>query len=201
MIQWMLAIWSLAPQTSLYIWKFSVHVLLKFSLKDFKHYLARKWNEHYCMISWTFFGIAFLWIGMKTDLFQHCGHCWVLQICWRIQCSTFIAPSLGFLNSSAEISSPPLALFVVMLPKAHFTSYSSISGFTWVTPASFLSQSLWPFLYSSSVHSSYLFLISSAFVCLWFFCPLLCPYLHKVFLWYLQFSWRDLYSLQFYYFL
>ena len=201
MIQWMLAILSLALQASLYIWKFSVHGELKLSLKDFEHYLASKWDEHNCMIGWTFFGIAFLWIRMKTDLFQHCGHCWVFQIWWHIECSTFIAPSLGFLNSSAEIWSPPLALFVVMLPKAHLTSYSSISGFTWVTPASFLSRSLWPFLYSSSVHSCYLFLISSAFVCLWFFCPLLCPYLHTVFLWYLQFSWRDLDSLQFYYFL
>ena len=60
MIQWMLAIWSLVPQTSLYIWKFSVHVVLKLSLKDFEHYLASKWDEHNCMIGWTFFGIAFL---------------------------------------------------------------------------------------------------------------------------------------------
>ena len=60
MIQWMLAIWSLVPQTSLYIWKFSVHVVLKLSLKDFEHYLASKWDEHNCMIGWTFFRFAFL---------------------------------------------------------------------------------------------------------------------------------------------
>ena len=29
---------------------------------------------------------------MKTDLFQSCGHCWVFQICWHIECSTFTAP-------------------------------------------------------------------------------------------------------------
>ena len=46
---------------SLYIWKFSVHVLLKSSLKDFEHYLAKTWNEHNCMRVWTFFGIAILW--------------------------------------------------------------------------------------------------------------------------------------------
>ena len=28
---------------------------------------------------------------MKTDLFQSCGHCWVFQICWHIECSPFIA--------------------------------------------------------------------------------------------------------------
>ena len=35
-------------------------------------------------LTFPFFGI-----GMKTDLFQSCGHCWVFQICWHIECSTF----------------------------------------------------------------------------------------------------------------
>ena len=45
---------------SLYIWKFSVHILLKPSLKDFEHYLASMWNECNCGIIWTFSVIAFL---------------------------------------------------------------------------------------------------------------------------------------------
>ena len=36
---------SAFSQSSLYIWKFSVHTLLKPSLKDFEHYLASMWNE------------------------------------------------------------------------------------------------------------------------------------------------------------
>ena len=32
-------------KSSLYIWKFSVHILLKPSLKDFEHYFASIWNE------------------------------------------------------------------------------------------------------------------------------------------------------------
>ena len=28
-------------------------------------------------------------IGMKTDLFQSCGHCWVFQICWHIELQHF----------------------------------------------------------------------------------------------------------------
>ena len=28
-------------------------------------------------------------IGMKTELFQSCGHCWVFQICWHTECSKF----------------------------------------------------------------------------------------------------------------
>ena len=69
---------SAFSKSSLYIWKFLVHVLLMPGLKDFEHFLASMWNEYNCTIVWTFFGT-----GMKTDLFQSCGHCWVFQICWH----------------------------------------------------------------------------------------------------------------------
>ena len=46
---------------SLYIWKFSVHIPLKPSLKDFEHYLASLWNQSSCTVAWTVFGIDFLW--------------------------------------------------------------------------------------------------------------------------------------------
>ena len=36
---------SAFSKSSLYIWKFSVHVLLKPGLKDFEYYLASLWNE------------------------------------------------------------------------------------------------------------------------------------------------------------
>ena len=61
---------------------------------------------------------------MKTDLFQSCGHCWVFQICWHFECSPFTASSFRIWNSSPGIPSPPLALFIVMLSKAHFISHS-----------------------------------------------------------------------------
>ena len=61
---------------------------------------------------------------MKTDLFQSSGHCWVFQICWHIECSTFTASSFRIWNSSTGILSPPLALFIAMLPKAHLTLHS-----------------------------------------------------------------------------
>ena len=100
---------------------------------------------------------------MKTDLFQSCGHCWVFQICWHIECSTFTASSFRIWNSSTGISSPPLALFMVMLPKAHLTSHSRISGsrWVWVITPSWLSWLWRSFLYSSSVYSCHLFFISS----------------------------------------
>ena len=63
-------------------------------------------------------------------------------------------------NSSVGIPSPPLALFVVMLPKAHLTSHSRMSGSRWVKTPSWLSGSLRSLLYSS-VYSCHL-LISIA---------------------------------------
>ena len=63
---------------------------------------------------------------MKTDLFQSCGHCWVFQICWHIECSTFTASSFRIWNSSTGMPSPPLALFVVMLSKAHLKTHHTI---------------------------------------------------------------------------
>ena len=101
---------------------------------------------------------------MKTDLFQSCDHCWVFQICWHVECSTFIASSFRIWNSSTGIPSPPLALSVVILPKAHLTSHSRMSGSMWVITPSWLSGSWRSFLYSSSVYSCHLFLISYASV-------------------------------------
>ena len=101
---------------------------------------------------------------MKTDLFQSCGPWWVFQICWHIECITFTASSFRIWNSSTGIPSPPLALFVVMLSKAHLTSHSKMSGSRWVITPSWLSGSWRSFLYSSSVYSCHLFSISSASV-------------------------------------
>ena len=113
---------------------------------------------------------------MKTDLFQSCGHCWVFQICWHIECSTFTASSFRIWNSSTGIPSPPLALFIVMLSKAHLTSHSRMSGSRWVITPLWLSRSWSSFLYSFSVYSYHLFLISSTSVrsipCLSFIKPI-----------------------------
>ena len=72
--------------------------------------------------------LPFFGIGMKTDLFQSCGHCCIFHMCWHIECSTFTASSFRIWNSSTVIPSPPLALFVVMLPKAHLSSHSRMSA-------------------------------------------------------------------------
>ena len=140
MIQQVLAIWSLVPLLFLkpgwtsgstwftYCWSLAWRILNITLLA--------------CVMSvivWLFehsLGLPFLGIGMKTDLFQSCVHYWVFQICWHIECSTFIASSFRIWNSSTGIPSPPLALFIVMLPKDHLTTHSSMSGSRWViTPS------------------------------------------------------------------
>ena len=91
-------------KTSLNIWKFTVHVLLKPGLENVEHYFTRVWHEYNCVVVWAFFGIDFFGIGMKTDLFQFCGHCWVFQVCWLIECSNFTASSFRIWNSSTGLN-------------------------------------------------------------------------------------------------
>ena len=143
MIQRMLAIWSLVPLPFLnsactfkssqftYGWSLVWRILsitllvceMSTIVRQFEHSLA----------------LFFFGSGMKTDLFQSRGHCWVFQTCWYIECSTLRASSFRIWNSSAGIPSPPPVLFVVMLPKAHLTSHSKISGSRWVITSLWLS--------------------------------------------------------------
>ena len=173
---------SAFTKTSLNIWKFMVHVLLKPGLENFKHHFTSMWDECNCVVVWSFFGIAFLWDWNENWSFPVLWPLVSFQICWHIECSTFTVSSFSIWNSSTGIPSPPLALFIVLLSKAHLTSHSRMSGSRWVITPSWLSGSGRSFLYSSSVYSCHLFLISSASVRS---LPLLCPSLHEMFPWYL----------------
>jgi len=137
---------SAFSKSNLYIWKFlgscTFSTVLKPSLKDFEYYLDNMWNEHSCAVVWTFFSIRLLWD-------------------WK---ETLTASSFRIWNISVGSPSSPLALFVVMLPKARLTSHTREPGSRLVTIPSWLSGSLRSFLYSSSLNSWHLFLISSASV-------------------------------------
>ena len=123
---------SAFSKSSLNIWKFTVHVLLKpgIIVCNFEHYFASLWDECNCVIVWAFFGIAFL-----LDWNEN----WPFPVLWPLLSfpnllaygvQHFHSIIFQHLNSSTVIPSPPLALFVVMLPKAHLTSYFRMSGFT-----------------------------------------------------------------------
>ena len=135
--------WTLLPfQWSNDCWQFDLWFLCLFSTQfeylevhgscTFEAWLGKFWALLCSHVRWAqlcgsfnwhclSLGLPFLGIGVKTDFFQSCGHCWVFQISWHIECSTFTESSFRIWNSSTEIPSPPLALFLVMLPKAHLT--------------------------------------------------------------------------------
>ena len=52
---------SAFSKSSLNIWKFMLHVLLKPGLENFEHHFANVCNESNCVVVVAFFGIAFLW--------------------------------------------------------------------------------------------------------------------------------------------
>ena len=93
-------------------------------------------------------------------------HCLSLELEWKLTFSNPVATAqfskfAGIWNaalSQHHLSglSPPLALFIVMFPKAHLTLHSRMSGSRWVIIPAWLSRSLRPFFYSSSVHSCHL---------------------------------------------
>ena len=56
-------------KTSMNIWRFTVHVLLKPGLENFEHYFTSLWDECSCAVVWAFFGIVFLWDWNEN------GHC------------------------------------------------------------------------------------------------------------------------------
>ena len=164
----MLAIWSLVSLLFLnpawisgssqftYCWSLAWRILSITLLVCEMRAIVQKF-EH--SLALPFFGIE-----MKTDLFQSRGHCCIFQIYRHIDCSTFTASSFRIWNSSTGIPSHPLALFLMMLPKAHLTSHSRISGSRWEITPSWFSGSWRYLLYSSSVYSCYLFLIAFASV-------------------------------------
>ena len=124
---------SAFSKSSLCIWKFLVHILLKPSLKDFEHYFSSMWNECNCAAVWTFFGIALLWDWNDNWPFPVL---WPLLnfpnllACYWVQ--HLKASSFRSWDSSAGISSPLLTFFVIMLPEApclsRRLSYTGRSG-------------------------------------------------------------------------
>ena len=95
-------------------------------------------------IVWYFensLALPFFGTEMKTDLSHSFGHCCVFKICWHIEGSIFTPSRFMIWNSTTGISSLPLALFIVMVPKVHLTLHSRMSDSRWVITPSWLSGS------------------------------------------------------------
>jgi len=117
---------SAFSKTSLNIWR--LVVLLKPGLENFGHYFAGMWDECNCVAVWAFFGIAFLWEWNKNWLFFSLVALLSfpnLLTYWVQHFHSIIFEDLKQLNWNSITSSSS----VVMLPKAHLTSHSRMSGF------------------------------------------------------------------------
>ena len=166
MTQRMLALWSLVPlpflnpawtsgsSWSTYCWSLAQRIL-SITLLACGMSAIVQWFEH---------SLAMLFLGCE----------WKLPFSSPMataESSKFAGISSAALSQHhlsgfeiAQIPSPLLALFLQMLPKAHLTSHSRMSGSKWVITPLWLSGLWRSFLYSSSVYSCHLFLIPSASV-------------------------------------
>ena len=66
---------SAFSKSSLYIWKFLSHIMVKPSLKDFEQNLTIILDELNCMVAWTLFRIALLWDWNEN---------WVFPVLWPL---------------------------------------------------------------------------------------------------------------------
>ena len=71
---------SAFSKSSLNIWKFMVHVLLKPDLENFEHLFTSMWDECNCAVVWAFFCIFFLWNWSEN---------WPFPVLWPLLFSKF----------------------------------------------------------------------------------------------------------------
>ena len=121
---WQFDLWFLCMD----IWNFSFDVLLKPGLENFEHYFDSVWDECNSFIVWALFGIAFL-----RDWIEN----WPLPVLWPLLSfpnlmaywvQHFHRIIFRIWNSSTGIPPTPLALFIVMFPKAYLALHSRMSG-------------------------------------------------------------------------
>ena len=153
MIQHLLAIWSLVPLPFL-------NPSWTSGSSRFTYWLEAWLGEFWALLCWH---VRWVQLCSTLNILWHCFSLrleWkltfsspleVFQICRHIECSTFTASSFRIWNSATGIPSSPLALFVVMLPKAHMISHTRMSGSSWVITPSCLTGSWRFFLYCSTV--------------------------------------------------
>ena len=133
---------SAFSKSSLYVWKFSVHIVLKLSWRFLNITLLT--CETSAVVSYFehFFGILHLWDWNQS---------WTFSVLWPLlSFPNFLAYwvqhfnciFLKIWNNSAGTPSPPVVLFLVMLPKTNLASHSRMSGSRWVITPLWLSGSL-----------------------------------------------------------
>ena len=113
-----------------------------------------KWVQFYGSLNllWHFLSFGLEWNLTFSSPVEICPN---LLVYWVQPFNNII---FKIWNSSVGIWSPPPALLIVMLPKAHLTIYSRMSGSRWVTSPSWFSRLLRSFFYSSVFSCHFLFI-------------------------------------------
>ena len=96
---------SALSKSSLNIWRFTVHLLLKPHLENFEHYFTSVWDECNCVIVWTFFAIALLWDWNENWPF--------LCVCITVLFKHLFSLSVTILNSHSNTQREILHLFQI----------------------------------------------------------------------------------------
>ena len=108
-------------KTSLNIWKFTVHILLKPGLENFEHYFASVWDEYSCAISWTFSGFTFL-----CDWNEN----WPFPVLWRL-----LRPTLATPWTAAYRAPPSIGFFQARVLEWGAIAFSATRCQLWLSPA------------------------------------------------------------------
>ena len=123
---------SAFSKTSLNIWKFTVHVLLKPGLENSGHYFTSMWGECNCAVVWAFFGIAFLWDWNESKKEYKCRFCSNFTkyyasvhnlFSYLIQNPTLYLVSLNSFSCMQQISVNPLFIFILLQIFSNFPYY------------------------------------------------------------------------------
>ena len=149
---------SAFSKSSLNIWKFSVHVLLKPRILSITEHV--RWVQ-LCKslnILWHFLSLLLEW---KLTFSSPVATAEFSKFAGILSAALLQHYLLGFEIAQLEFHHL-YSLFVVILPKAHLTLHSRMSGSRLVITPLWLSGSWRSFLYSSSVYCCHLFLISFA---------------------------------------
>ena len=99
-----------------FVWNFLAFSVIHWILGVWSAYPAFSKSSSYI---WKFLVHVLLKPGLENYFASIWIECRTLKIC---------TSSIRIWNSSVGIPSPPLALFIVMLPKAHFALHSRLSG-------------------------------------------------------------------------
>ena len=135
---------------------FAIRSLVPLPFLNLSWTSGSSWFIYCWSLAWRILSITLLVCEVSLNILWHCHS---LGLEWKLTFSSPVASAefskfvgvlsaalsqhhlFGFEKSSTGIPSPPLALFVVILPKGHLTLYSKISGSRWVITPWWLSGS------------------------------------------------------------